>query len=139
MDKIFPINLYPSGRQGGITRDFKENFLKTRKESIYADYIWYAVTVSILSNSSVEYHVHDILDNVYGGVGKKLYTITAEVNPNVIEPYIRQRLYDMAEEEIDREEKQRRHNAINARANQISRRIGVYPTLKKSKETINDG
>lgn len=75
-EPFFPFSEWPheSGSYVESPREFKDIFLAKRKE-LRPDTGWYAYSVEILSPTLVTLHVFDMRDNVYGGVGDRIYTI----------------------------------------------------------------
>ncbi len=101
-NNIFPIELYAyegehyTSSAFEFRKDFQKAFDDQRATGSIKHY--FAYDVIIHSKTNVSFVVYDMRDNIYGGIGAKLGTIDATVDPSVTEKAIKDRIYRLAKE-----------------------------------------
>lgn len=113
MENFFPFtvhgNSYYSVHFGGGVHAFRKVFYANSPKTIEVvekfgtfehkrteRFSIYCFDVVILSPTEVEFICFDMLDNLYGGRGKKFHQFKVECPREIIEPYISERLVERA-------------------------------------------
>lgn len=99
MSTVFPFTLYCDCSYGGNSADLYEEFLQVKPKGMY----WYGFDTEVLSSTLVIFHVREMLDNVYGGVGKEIARISADIPEAKLRNVVRRRALDLAKERRERE------------------------------------
>lgn len=122
---VFPFTVYCDRERGWPSWHFRELYQKTRDP----DVTWYGFDVIVHSRVKVEFITYDMKDSVYGGLGKEIHRHTVDVDREVTEKPILQRIGELAEErerqdeEWQRQQRLDRHFAIiQAEMQEASRR-----------------
>lgn len=84
---IFPFAIRCS-EDGHSDYRFRTAFMAAKPK----DLVWFAYDVIVHSPVHIEFEVYGMLDNVRGGVGDKIASLPAKVNPSVTEDVIEKRI-----------------------------------------------
>lgn len=121
--KIFPITLSCSPL-GWSSYAFKPYFMEAKP----ADLIWYAYDTIIHSQTSVEFVVYDMADNVYGGLGKNIASFKATVPEHATTAAIDQKIAILARARRDAELLASEVAIVNDYAAEIRKSLTASPS-----------
>ena len=80
---------------------------------------WYVYDVVVLSKDRVRFEVYDMADNVYGGVGGKLYDVECAVGMDVMEEVLAERAQELAKLKREQDLRDEEKRIIDALAEDI--------------------
>lgn len=88
---IFPIHLACNDK-GWSEHAFRKSFLEAKPKEL----IWFGYDTIIHSQTDVEFVVYDMLDNMYGGLGKRIGAFKTAVSEQVTGDAINRRIMALA-------------------------------------------
>ena len=119
--KIFPKRYWASDKHGWA--DMPEPARKIWMRIRPAGLTWYAVDFTIVNKDCVKLYVYDMLDNVYGGIGKVIHTVEVteftDSERAVLDERIEALKWAAAERELERQLEAERRKQVQVIKDQL--------------------